>query len=150
MREPKRFWSKVDIGEVDECWPWLAASDPRGYGRFRVHDRTWLAHRVAWILTFGPIPKGLETCHKCDSPSCCNPYHLFLGTHKDNMVDASRKGRMTRGDQNRSSILTEEEVLDIRERYAAEEWTRQELADEFGVTLWAISDVVYRRTWRHI
>ncbi len=145
FKKPKRFWSKVDVCEVGECWEWLA-SKREGYGRFWIPagpnrpGRLWEAHSVAWILTYGPIPKGLLCCHHCDNPSCCNPYHLFLGTNRDNHIDAAKKGR-------RAKALTEDEVLEIRRLYKAGEKTQQDLADEFGVDQSAVSDIVRRETW---
>jgi hypothetical protein len=89
----KRFWAKVDVKDEDECWLWLGGVTYRGYGHSRLNGRQMGAHRAAWILTFGPIPDGLLVLHKCDVPKCCNPKHLFLGTHRDNLVDAQQKGR---------------------------------------------------------
>lgn len=139
FEEPKRFWSKVEVGERGECWKWRA-SKRHGYGQFEIHYEIWQAHRVAWILTFGPIPKGSFVCHHCDNPGCCNPYHLFLGTDADNTLDAAKKGRL-------ASKLTKEEVLEIREMYAVGGYTQQELADEFGVHPAHISRVVNRKKW---
>lgn len=139
FKTPERFWSKVDVGDVTECWKWQAGKIGGGYGKFTIHHRQRQAHRVAWVLTYGPIPEGLCVLHKCDNPGCCNPYHLFLGTHADNMADALHKGRLARK-------LTEEDVLDIRELYATGEWTYGELADEFNVRKSTISYVICRRS----
>ena|SRR3990167_1783266 len=99
----RRFWSKVAKGAEDVCWLWTASCHRNGYGQFVVttpsRDRRKLlnlrAHRVAWILTQDRhIPDGLQVLHRCDTPHCCNPSHLFLGTPTDNMRDASAKGRL--------------------------------------------------------
>lgn len=142
MKEPRRFWSKVDVGEPGECWEWLAGKS-HGYGAFWIHNKHQRAHRVSWVLTFGPIPRGLCVCHKCDNPGCCNPYHLFLGTPSDNRQDAVQKGRRSLG-------LTEEEVLEIREMYIRGDWTQQLLAEAFGVSSQTISKILRRQTWKQI
>lgn len=146
MKEPKRFWSKVDVGEGDACWEWQAGKSDTGYGQFGIRGRLWGAHRVAWVLTFGPIPEGLLVCHRCDNPGCVNPYHLFLGTHKDNRRDAARKGRVTKGEGVCSSKLTEDEVWEIRE-LLEEGVPRQEIADEFGVSRWSINAINRGKFW---
>jgi len=146
--EPKRFWSKVATGEAGECWEWLAAKDKQGYGHFSIcRGQLRKAHRVAWVLTYGPIPEGLLVCHHWDNPSCCNPYHLFLGTSADNVQDAVRKGRVPLGSELWNSKLTKEDVLDIRKWFAEGDWTQQELADAFDVTQQTISGIILRKHW---
>lgn len=94
--EPKtgrKFWDRVDVLSNDECWLWNGRIGPQGYGLWSVKHVNRPAHRIAWQLTNGEIPKGIFVCHKCDVRSCCNPTHLFLGTHDDNMADMTAKGR---------------------------------------------------------
>jgi HNH endonuclease len=92
-----RFWRQVDQRGPDECWPWLGACNQARYGVIRVYpQRNVLAHRLALELTTGTsVPSGLEVCHSCDNPPCCNSAHLWAGTHKENMHDSIRKGRGT-------------------------------------------------------
>jgi hypothetical protein len=90
-----RFWNLVDKGEPDACWEWTGKKD--SYGRFKIVGNVLgTASRIAYILTYGMFDPALEVCHRCDNPPCCNPAHLFLGTHSENMRDASAKGRLNR------------------------------------------------------
>ena len=87
----ERFWGKVHI--TNGCWEWAKARDHGGYGRFYTGTVNVGAHRMAWVLAVGPIPNGLCVLHRCDNPPCVNPDHLFLGTIRDNVHDAMKKGR---------------------------------------------------------
>jgi hypothetical protein len=90
-----RFWSKVS--KSDKCWEWTAATNKHGYGTFQFEGRLQKAHRVAWQLSMGSVPDGLFVLHRCDNPSCVRLTHLFLGTQRDNVRDAMRKGRYRGG-----------------------------------------------------
>lgn len=92
----ERFWSKVEVGSRDDCWPWLASTDKAGYGQFKIggkYGKVVEAHRVAFVMVHGSVED--QVLHECDNRPCCNPYHLFEGTHADNMKDAGDKGRLS-------------------------------------------------------
>ena len=92
----QRFLGKVAFDPISGCWLWDAALSrgyPLKYGRFRIYGKSEDAHRMSWRFFHGEIPRGCCVCHKCDVPSCVNPDHLFIGTHRDNNRDMVLKGR---------------------------------------------------------
>jgi hypothetical protein len=93
----RRFWPKVV--KSDQCWLWTAAKNEQGYGLLCLSGHMYKAHRLAYYLERGPFPDSLFVCHHCDTPACVKPSHLFLGTQKDNLGDAKRKGRTASGDR---------------------------------------------------
>ena len=146
----ERFWPKVDRRGPDECWPWLGASVPKGYGHIGEggRGRMLYSHRVAYALEHGLVPNGLEVCHRCDNPPCCNPAHLFVGTHAENGLDMAMKGRSTIGERNPRAKLTMAIVSEI-EFLVANGRTHQSIADQFGVGREAISKIARGERWRH-
>lgn len=81
------------------CWLWEGPMHRKGYGVASVFGGKARASRVSYEAFVGPVPADLYVCHKCDIRSCVNPGHLFLGTARDNALDASSKGRL-HGQQN--------------------------------------------------
>lgn len=131
------------------CSLWLGAVTNRGYGKMSVAGCPQLAHRIAYREYNGPIPIGLNVLHRCDTPSCINPDHLFLGTQKDNMADCARKNRHGLGERNSIAVLTEEAVREIRQQVVSGSTDRQ-IAVKFGVHPRTIRDVRTKETWKHI
>lgn len=151
QRDIDRFWSKCF--KSDYCWNWIACISSDGYGKFSLKRKnktvTLRSHRVSYFLTYGEINDKLLICHKCDNKKCINPEHLFEGTVKDNILDAKAKGLLvhTKGEQ--CSDLTEEQVLNIRNRVIKGE-KQINIARETGVGKNAIWYIVNRITWKHI
>ena len=93
--EIERFWRKAARGP--DCWTWIGRTNAYGYGIFDIGGRHEVASR--WLLRFilaDLFVDELEVCHSCDNPSCVRPDHLFVATHKENMRDAQKKGRLFR------------------------------------------------------
>lgn len=133
------------------CWLWLGSWGQGGYGDVQCLDgdkRNVKAHRAFYANYVGPIPKGMLVCHKCDTRACVNPGHLFLGTHKDNMEDCCRKGRIYRTPslESPSTKLTEDQVRAIR---ASTEQQRV-LARRYGVSDYTIRVIRTGKTWRNL
>jgi hypothetical protein len=169
----KEFLFK-NIEIINDCWLWTGTSiGNNGYGIASHEGRRWVASRLSYRIFKGEIPEGLLVCHTCDNRKCINPDHLWIGTHKDNAKDAMKKGRLTKvwgrkktqeeidkiqrnrkkpdqkGEKHGQSKLTNEKVLEIREKLKSK-ITYRELAEEFEVDICTISDIKFRRTWKHI
>lgn len=158
----ERFWAKVQRG--DGCWLWTANNDGR-YGLFGVSSRRTIgAHRFAWTLTRGPIPAGMQVCHRCDVPLCVNPDHLFLGTAAENIADKVAKGRQARGDSQwtrkypdrvprgaarLTAKLTDADVRAMRVAFAGGE-SMASLARRYAVSHPTAASAVRGKTWRHV
>jgi hypothetical protein len=131
------------------------ALDKDKYGKFRIYKNgkkiDMRAHVYSYILhSNNPIPTGLQVCHTCDVTSCVNPLHLFLGAAQDNTTDKCNKERQARGESIGCSKLIEKEVIDIRNMFRTNKYSEQKIADIYRVSTSCISDVISRKTWKHI
>lgn len=135
------------------CWLWLGTLKSNGYGAITIGGRFWHAHRLSYALHHGPIADGLDVCHKCDTRLCVNPAHLFVGTRKDNMQDARRKGRLVQSEAKRDAKagekspvhkLTDAEIREIIQYHRCRLSTR-EVARMYGVAKVTVQQIVYGR-----
>lgn len=115
------------------CWIWQGSTTKGGYGQMKVGGTVRATHRLAYEATKGPIPRGKVIRHTCDVATCCNPAHLLVGDHEDNIQDI-----VERGSQKRRRVLTADEVskaLDMRKEGA----TKREIAEALACNWYAVS-----------
>jgi hypothetical protein len=141
------FWEKVE--KTDGCWLWRGALNTQGYGNLRRDGKWHRAHRYAYELEHGPIPPGMELCHRCDNPLCVRPSHMFVGTHLDNVRDMQAKRRNAHGERHGTAKLTDAQVYAIRGRYDAGD-TRARIGAEFGLNYQTVWKIGTRRSWKHL
>jgi HNH endonuclease len=168
----EKFIARISFSKIG-CWEWKGGT-VNGYGYFNFEGKYYRAHRASYLMFRGPIPTGLFVCHHCDNRSCCNPYHLFLGTAKDNTHDMMKKGRnmhkvcpetLPRGDRNGGRTkpesvrkgesiewhkLSNSDVMKIRELYYVNGFSARELAGRFGVIRQTVEKIVGNYTWKHL
>lgn len=155
-KDLERFWSKVKIGEPDECWEWMACKNSRGYGNIYWQGKSQLAHRVSMLIAGEVLCSRKEVAHLCHNPSCCNPEHLLQLSpeeHREMDIEAGRfhtpqglaglKQGQRRGESNTRSKLKEKEVIAI---YASNLSSR-DLAKKYRVHKSIILDIKNGEIW---
>lgn len=163
IRTPKeRLLSLCIRGSETECWPWKKRTVNR-YPIFNFEGYLTTASRVSHRIFIGPIPDGMEVCHKCDNPQCVNPNHLWIGSHGDNMRDARKKGRLKsppgrkpgwkrktpapRGDLCPSTKYSDAFVEKLRSKFVRYKYTSRDLASEFGISEKTVRNLIYRQRY---
>jgi hypothetical protein len=148
MSKPRPFEDWYIPEPTSGCWLWEGYVNKDGYGTVTRQGQIYMAHRYSWIVNRGEIPPGLYLLHRCDTPPCINPDHLYLGTAADNAADMKRRGRQLdqSGEHNHSAKLTEEDVLAIR----ADARIQREIALDYGINRSLVSLIKARKTWTHI
>lgn len=142
----ENFWPKIDQGGPKECWPWTAATFPKGHGAFASYDpatgKRYMvrAHRLVHFLATGEQPEAVM--HDCDNPACCNPAHLVSGTVLLNNVDRDKKDRVRHGQEHASAKLTDADVAAIR---GSTGLNQRELGEAYGVSASLISMLLSRK-----
>lgn len=141
------FWVKAQAAE-NGCWLWGGELSHNGYGRLVIDGKHYQAHRLAYAITTGE-PGDLKVCHKCDTPACIRPSHLFLGTTLDNSRDMVSKNRQAKGDRVPSRRLTSVQVAEIRKSYTGKRGEKLAFAKRFKVHPSSITRVIDGTIRRH-
>lgn len=157
----ERFFNRFKVNPETDCWEWLGAPTRYGYGaiagildgeRIVKKGQQLLAHRVSWVLHFGPIPKGkghhgMVVMHTCDNRLCVNPSHLRLGTQSDNVKDMITKGRKVSGTPSGvnhwNSAIKDQASIDY---IVSTTGRTKELADKYGVDVSTIKRIRRRES----
>ena len=143
------FFSKVNRSNIEDCWEWIGAKYPSGYGAFGWAYKQGFeqrAHRFAWELFFEPIPEGWLILHKCNNRSCVNPNHLYLGNTQQNTRDRMLFGNHCYGIKIGNHKLNEEQVKSIFHDTRA----YRAIARDYGVFYNVIRSIKRGRTWKHL
>ena len=125
------------------CWLWLNCTMHKGYGLLVYKGKTVRAHRLAYLLHTGIDPDTRHVLHKCDTPSCVNPEHLYLGSNDDNVADKVSKGRSLSRAKNPAAKLTEEQVSNIR----LDDRTQRVIAKDYEVSQATIHAIKAGKSW---
>lgn len=140
------IWNWINIQAVENCWEWKRFISKDGYARFKHLGKSYLVHRIVFLLYYGLLPKCV--CHYCDNRKCCNPYHLWAGTYQLNRQDCVNKNRHVdnSGENHGQAKLTAENVLDIRNSHL----TRTELIKKYNVSRSLIRKIQIKECWKII
>lgn len=152
MRLPE---AKIERDPNSGCWLWTGSLGGGDYGVVHTKNGCQKAHRVAWQLRHGPIPRGMRVLHRCDTPICVNPDHLFLGTQADNVADMVAKGRHKPpkpqlGSINPQAVLTEAQARWVKMAVKESGHSQREIARMLGVSPMTVSRIVNNQTWSHV
>ena len=154
QKDIERFWNNVDKKTDNECWEWKSTILNTGYGQFSIKAiHKYSSHRVAYSL-FNNIELTNEQfiLNSCDNIPCCNPHHLRIGTHLENMKDMKDRKRtfIPSGEKHPNVKLTEKDVLEIRSKYIPRKYSIYKLAEEYNITYQTVHDIIKRKKWKHI
>lgn len=152
IAEHHRFLAMTTVPEKG-CWLWNGSTYRGGYGQFRRKiNGKWTmfkAHRFSYEFFVGPLEEGKLVCHTCDNPSCVNPEHLFLGTHKENTQDMCTKNRWKMIRNPKHTNLSFELAQQIRVEGLCEPKPKQKvLANKYNTSVSQISRILSNQIWK--
>ena len=151
--EAERFDPQIRIfkhvRKTKTCWLWTSGIDRDGYPRIRWGYPRVKVSRLLYELTYGKkIPNDLLACHKCDVKRCVRPSHIFIGTHKDNAMDAIKKNRWPVGEMNPRSTLTNFQAVAIKR--LSKWYSAKSISKLLHVSLRPVDHIVAGSSWKHV
>lgn len=145
---PQKKELKWDVLE-NGCWICTSHKpNSKGYPRININNKRIYIHRYMYKKYKGEIPEKYDVCHKCDTPMCINPEHLFAGTRQNNVDDMINKKRNIYGEKTHNHILTEEQAKEIK--YGLKDMLHKDIAKKYNVCMTLISLIRNNKRWKHI
>lgn len=139
------LWASVSMVNSADCWLFQGPLSDSGYPRVWIKDVEYVGTRIAYLDFYGEQPGEMQVCHSCDTPTCMNPRHFFLGTHDDNMADRQIKGRQYRGARHHLAKLSEDQVREILDLEGTK--SSSEIGQLYGVSKSTIKAIFQGRNW---
>ena len=144
----EKILSNVVVNEETGCWDWQRSKTRNGYGHVRVGKKLKSSHRISYEVFLGEIGSNLNVLHKCDNRGCCNPDHLFLGTHSDNMRDKVSKNRQYKptGINHPKSKLDESDVRAILQ----DTRSMNDIGASYNIHPTVVGKIKSGKLWKHL
>lgn len=147
-----RFVARLHAPRANGCVEWAAWRDRDGYGifQFRLHGKKFKirAHRAAFMIENDiALSRDEVVRHACDNPLCCNPDHLEIGSHADNVADMVKRKRNARGTRHGRAKLTQVQAEQIRRLAVEPKANKTHIACRFGVTPKIVRMIVRGEIW---
>lgn len=143
-RQLKNFKNKFVKNLETDCLEWIGCKDKLGYGVLSLNNKSYLAHRVAYLSFKGEIPEGLVLDHLCRNASCLNIDHLEAVTQKVNM----ERAHVVCGEKHSHAKLTQVQVDEIRNKYKTSQYTQSDLGKEYGIGQDQVSRILNMKRWK--
>ena len=145
------MFSYINKNAENSCWEWTRCLSNKGYAVFNVKNKMILVHRFMYEKFKNKISNKMSVCHSCDNPKCVNPEHLFLGTHKENIIDCIKKGRdkKARGERQRKCSISEKTAIEIKTKFK-EGKTIKEIYHLFDCSYQTVWNICKNRSWKYL
>lgn len=139
------------------CWHWMLHVANTGYGQIycAIDGKLYSTHRIA-MFVYGDFKftsdKLTLICHKCPIRNCFNPDHLYIGDHHTNALDRVKDGNASfnQGENSGRTELTDKLVIDLRELFKTDKYTKRQLAEMFGIGESTVGAIIRGKTWKHL